>query len=214
MSRLPHLGWSSNVYPLEAADVAALADYEGADIPDEALPKDDIILLIRPDGPDVLLRGRTRLHVACSESETPLVVPVRIVFKPSIAIWNLLATLFRPLRNLYRYQGTGIYHIDVHAVRDLGVERAVRTLDNVGRGHERKMTKLYTSLREQGYNEAKPINVMLCRTGGSKDSLRNGHHRISACLELGVSRMTIHFSAAGALPRCFWKPLGMGGGRS
>lgn len=196
MNRFPHLGWSSNVYPLEAMDLAKLADYEGVPIPNEVLPDDDVILFIRPDGPDVLLRGRA-VVVAAGQST----VPVRVVFKPTIAKWNLLATLIRIFRIRYRYAGSGAYHIDVHAVRELGVERAIRTLDNVGRGHERKMVKLYTTLREQGYNEAKPIDVMLCRVGGRKDSLRNGHHRISACLELGVSRIVVKFSAAGAWPR-------------
>ena len=38
MSRLPHLGWSSHVYPLEAADLVSLPDYVGEPIPEEALP--------------------------------------------------------------------------------------------------------------------------------------------------------------------------------
>lgn len=195
-----HLGWSSNVYPLEAADVARVPDYEGAPIPVADLPADDVILLIRPDGPDALLRGRET--VAARAAEGPrAVVPVRVVFKPSIAKWNLFATLIRVVRNFFRYEGTGVYHIDAHAVRALGVERAIRTLDNVARGHEHKMKKLYTTLRENGYNDAKPIKVMLCRICGRVDSLRNGHHRVSACLELGVDRMAILFSAAGALPR-------------
>lgn len=205
MSRLPHLGWSSNVYPLEAADIVALSDYEGTDIPDEALPKDDVVLLIRPDGPDVLLRGRTRLQAACTKTEASSVVPVRIVFKPSITKWNLLATLFRSLRNKYRFEGSGIYHISARAVRDLKVERAIRTLDNPqlreGKDRTASMQRLAASLRTRGYDEKKPINVQICRTGGKVDSLRQGHHRISACLACGVDRITVHFSAAGAWPR-------------
>lgn len=197
MSRLPHLGWSSNVYPLEATDLVALPDYAGELIPGEALPKDAVILFIRPDGPDALLRGREIL----AAQNPHAAVPTRIVFRPTIAKWNLLATLFRVLRNKYRFKGTGIYHVSAQAIRDLKVERAIRTLDNVGDGHEGKMDKLYTSLKEHGYRESRPINVQICRMGGRTDSLRQGHHRISACLACGVDRITVHFSAAGAWPR-------------
>lgn len=200
MSRLPHLGWSSHVYPLEAADLVSLPDYVGEPIPEEALPKDAVILFIRPDGPDALLRGRDRIEVAQNMGPRKTVL-VRIVFKPSIAKWNLLATLIRSLRNRYRFKGTGVYHISAQVVRGLRVERALRTLDNVGDGHEGKMDKLYTSLKEHGYRESRPINVQICRMGGRTDSLRQGHHRISACLACGVDRITVHFSAAGAWPR-------------
>ena len=54
-------------------------------------------------------------------------------------------------------------------------------------------------VRTRGYDDAKPINVMLCRTCGKYDSLRQGHHRVSACIALGVERMAVRFSAAGAL---------------
>lgn len=201
VSGLPHLGWSSNVYPLEVADLEGVEDYAGEPIPDAALPADGIVLFIRPDGPDALLRGRAALASARAAGGGCATVDVRVVFRPSIAKWNLPCTFIRVLRNCFRYQGTGVYHIDAHAVRALGVERAVRTLDNVARGHEHKMRKLYTSLREKGYDDAKPIKVMLCRICGVRDSLRNGHHRVSACLKLGVDRMAVQFSAAGALPR-------------
>ena len=63
-TKIPHLGWSSHVYPLEAADFARVPDYDGPEIPAAALPKDDILLYIRPDGPDALLRGRAAIDAA------------------------------------------------------------------------------------------------------------------------------------------------------
>ena len=201
MSRFPHFGWSSHVYPLEAADLVALPDYAEAPIPDAALPQDAVILFIRPDGPDALLRGREVL----AAQDPHAAVPTRIVFRPSVAKWNLLATLFRVLRNKYRFEGTGIYHVSAQAIRGLKVERAIRTLDNPqlreGKDRAASMQRLATSLRTRGYDEKKPINVQICRIGGRKDSLRQGHHRISACLACGVDRITVHFSAAGAWPR-------------
>lgn len=203
MARLPHLGWSSRIYPLEAGDFAKVPDYDGGDIPAAALPSDGVILYMRPDGPDALLRGRELL----AASAPAAAVPVRIVFRPAVAKWNLPACLVRVLRNRYRYEGTGVYHIAAQTVRDMGLERAVRTLDNpqsrAGKDRAASMARLAESLRTRGYDDRKPINVQLCRIAGLRDSLRQGHHRISACLACGVGRMAIHFSAAGALPREF-----------
>ena len=202
MSALPHLGWSSHVYPLEAADFAKVPDYDGGDIPVAALPGDDVVLLVRPDGPDALLRGRAKAEEAAARGET---VQVRVVFRPSIAKWNLPATIVRALRGKYRYHGTGVYHIAPQAIRAMGLERAVRTLDNPqqrkNKDRAASMKRLAASLRERGYDDARPISVHLCRIFGLRDSLRQGHHRISACLECGIERMAMGFCAAGALPR-------------
>ena len=205
-TKIPHLGWSSHVYPLDAADFARVPDYGGPEIPVAALPDDDVLLYICPDGPDALLRGRAAIDAAL-RADASATVPVRIVFKPSVAKWNLAATMVRVLRNRYRYHGTGRYHIDAAAVRALGIERAIRTLENPHlRGkvdRHAKMRRLEESLRTRGYDDARPINVMLCRTGGKTDSLRQGHHRVSACLACGVRKMCVEFSAAGALPAIF-----------
>ena len=201
MSRLPHLGWSSHVYPLEAADLVALPDYVGEPIPEEALPKDAVILFIRPDGPDALLRGREVL----AAQDPHAAVSTRVVFKPSVAKWNLFATLIRVFRNHYRYHGTGRYHVSALAIRQLGLERTIRSVDAPQpRGNEDRqaaMHRLMDSLKSVGYDETRPIHIMLCRTGGVKDSIRQGHHRISACLACGIDRIVASFSASGALPR-------------
>lgn len=195
------LGWSSRLYPLDAGDFASVPDYSGPAIPASDLPDDPVVLFIRPGEPDALVRGREAISAAGGGT-----VDVRIVFLPSISKWNILYTLVRALRNRRRYECSGVYHIATDAVRQMGLERAVRTLDAP---HERgsvdrkaKMAKLEKSLRENGYDDARPINVMLCRSHGVEDSLRQGHHRISACVECGIKKMAVHFSAAGALPRC------------
>jgi len=200
-----HLGVSSCVYPLEAGDLLRLPDPPEGTIPADALPGDVVLLYIRPDGPDALLRGRARLEAAVAAEGARAVVPVRVVFKPSIPRWRIVTTLVRVLRNRHRYRGTGVYHIDPAAVRALGLERATRTLEHPQRrkGVDRaaKMRILAESLRRNGYDDAKPICVQVCRVGGRVDSLHQGHHRVSACLACGVGRMAVRFSAAGALPR-------------
>ena len=119
------LGWSSRTYPLDAADFAAVEDYYGPEIPAKDLPGDEVVLLIRSGRPDALLRGREAVKAAGDG-----VVDVRIVFEPSIAKWNLLFTLVRPLRNMRRFKCSQTYHIAPEAVRQMGLERAVRTLDD------------------------------------------------------------------------------------
>ena len=199
------LGWSSFVYPLEAADVASLPDFADGSIQPSDLPDDPVILLIRPDGPDALLRGRTAVEGVVASDGPRAVVSVRIVFVPAIPKWNIPATVIRVLRNRYRYEGTGVYHISSRAVRAMGLERAIRTTDNpqVRKNDDRtaSMRRLLESLRARGFDDLRPINVHLCRTWGRRDSLRQGHHRVSACLECGIDRIAVHFSAAGSLLR-------------
>lgn len=204
-----HLGWSSHVYPLDAADVARAPDYDGPGIVARDLPKDEVLLLIRPGAPDALLRGRAAVDAAAVEGAA---VGVRVVFVPTVARWNLPFALMRVLRNRRRFNGSGAYHIAPEALRRLGIERAVRTLDNPqARGSVdrlEKMRRLEASLRRDGYRDESPATVMLCRTRGVEDSLRQGHHRISACLAVGIPRMTIRFAAAGALPRALARFVG------
>lgn len=198
-----YLGWSSHVYPLEAADFADVPDYVGEPIPEKELPPDGVVLLIRSGHPDSLVRGRGEI-ARCAGGT----VDVRVVFEPAVARWNLPGTLVRVCRNRYRYHGTRVYHISAAAVREMKLERAIRTVHNPhARGRVDRvasMAKLLESLKRDGYRDDKPIVVMLCRTGGLADSLRQGHHRVSACLACGIDRMAVEFAAAGVAPWQRW----------
>ena len=197
------LGWSSHVYPLEATDFDDVPDYAGDSIPAGELPSDRVVLLIRKGHPDSLVRGRDEIARRAGGT-----VDVRVVFEPSVSRWNLLGTLVRVCRNRYRYHGSRVYHISAKAVRGMKIERAIRTTDNpqqrAGKDRAASMSRLLTSLKRDGYRDDKPIAVMLCRTGGLADSLRQGHHRVSACLECGVDRMAVEFVAAGVAPWQRW----------
>lgn len=198
-----HLGWSSHVYPLEAADFGDVPDYSDEPISVDDLPPDPVILLIRKGRPDSLVRGRDEIARRAGG-----IVDVRVVFAPSVSRWNLLGTLVRVCRNRYRYHGTHAYHISAKAVRDMKLERAIRTIENPqargGQDRAACMVRLLESLKRDGYRDDKPIVVMLCRTGGLADSLRQGHHRVSACLACGVDRMAVEFAAAGVAPWQRW----------
>ncbi len=194
-----HLGWSSCVYPLSADDFAAVPDYSGEPIPDCDLPDDEVVLFMGKGEEDSLLRGRevVRAHAGGT-------VGVRIVFRPNIPKWNIPAAVVRVFRNKYRFRSTNVYHIAAQSVREMGLERAVRTLDNpqlrANKDRMSSMERLRRSLETNGYDDARPIVVMLCRTGGRTDSLRQGHHRVSACLACGIDQMAVAFDAAGAVP--------------
>ena len=196
-----HLGWSSCVYPLSADDFADVPDYAGDPIPESDLPDDDVILLLGRGDEDSLLRGRDVVRASAGKP-----VNVRVVFRPSIPKWNVVASVVRVLRNRFRYRATGRYHIAAKAVREMGLERARRTLDNPqprkNKDRAATMERLRNSLKTTGYDDSRPIVVMLCRTWGCVDSLRQGHHRVSACIECGVERMAVTFDAAGAVPWC------------
>ena len=156
----------------------------------------------------VVRRGSTRTSrtesCAVADRGEDAVVPVRIVFVPSIAPWNILATYVRVLRNRHRYHGTGLYHIAPTTVREMGLERVQRTLDNPqkrkGKDRARDMLRLVESMRTRGFDDSRPICVQLCRTGGRVDFLHQGHHRVAACLACGIKRMAVCFSAAGVWP--------------
>ena len=198
-----HLGWSSHVYPLEAEDFSDVPDYAGDPIPERELPPDNVILLIRKGRPDSLVRGRDEISRCAGGT-----VDVRVVFEPTVARWNLLGTLVRVCRNRYRYHGSRVYHISAASVRNMKLERALRTIENpqprAGRDRAASMARLLESLKRDGYRDDKPIVVMLCRTGGLADSLRQGHHRVSACLACGIDRMAVEFAAAGVAPWQRW----------
>ena len=92
--------------------------------------------------------------------------------------------------------------------RMTAMEQTIRTLENPQSRHgvdrAASMAKLLESLKRDGYRDDKPIVVMLCRTGGLADSLRQGHHRVSACLSCGIDRMAVEFAAAGVAPWQRW----------
>ena len=202
-ANIPHIGWSSHIYPLDAADFLQVPDYADGPIPEGELPPDKVILLIRKGLPDSLVRGRYEIarHLGGT-------VDVRVVFAPSVARWNLPGTLVRVCRNRYRYHGSRVYHISAKAVREMKLERSIRTIENphsrTGEDRAASMVRLLESLKRDGYREDKPIVVMLCRTSGLADSLRQGHHRVSACLACGIDRMAVEFAAAGVAPWQRW----------
>ena len=73
---------------------------------------------------------------------------------------------------------------------------------------ERQQTyeQLKQSMSEKGFDDRFPLDIMLCRNMGVKDTLNQGHHRMSVALECGVERVCVEFCAVGQTPK-FLQPL-------
>ncbi len=169
-----------------------------------------VVLLGRADlaVPDVLAWGRETLEAQKAEGETHALV--RFAFEPVIATWHP-GTYISKLRKRYKTFGSGLYHMAPADLRGMEIERGIRTEANAYAFTSRRYrvsddvrmsrySKLRETLRTEGWREDKPLGVMLRRSGGVTDSLDNGHHRLSLCLELGITRVTVQFCYAGCAP--------------
>ncbi len=211
-------GYSSELYLIEPQDIINLADAP-SDLASEIKCEDDIVVLLgdaKTQTPDVLVRGRELAQKAFETQKA--YVPVRFIFKSSIAAWNILPIFFKQLRQHFKFTNKNIYHTSLKNIRELHIERGFRNAENAydisKRWHispeerVRKYTELKESLLSKGFDDSKPISIMLCRRCGIKDSVDDGHHRIGICVENNIDRIAIQFKAAGALPR-FWQKIGL-----
>ena len=124
---------------------------------------------------------------------------------------------FKGLRQYYKFNSSGVYHITLQNLRALHIERGFRNAQNAydisKRWHispeerRQKYNRLLESMQANGFDDKYPISIMLCRRCGVKDCVDDGHHRIGICAEHGIERIAISFRAAGTMPRCVQKIL-------
>ncbi len=208
--------YSSEVYKLATADLAALPD---ADYSIKNMPSDDVILLIgkqklwidkQPRAIDMLLKGRAVVKQALADGKK--YIPVRIAFETRMHPFDFISPLIRVLRYKYCFHGTGIYHISPLEIRRLGIERNFRTAENAYtfsnpkyQMPEAERQKLYNdlkfSMQTKGFDDRFPLDIMLCRNMGIQDTLNQGHHRMSIAVECNLSDVAVMFSAAGQSPQ-------------
>lgn len=212
--------YSSEIYMLAAEDVLALPSSSQP----EKLPqnRDEIIILLghnrkleEKDSKDVLLKGRAAAEKAVAEGKA--FIPVRFAFIPGNRCFDLLSPLVRKLRYRIRYYGSNVYHIDPKYIRALKIERTIKTRENAysftnpkyrmtQQERDDEYNRIYNSVKENGFDDNEPVDIMLCRLMGAKDCVNNGHHRMGIALELGLEKIPVRFSAAGASPR-FIRPV-------
>ena len=54
---------------------------------------------------------------------------------------------------------------------------------------------------KKGFDDNYPIDIMLLRMLGIKDTVNNGHHRMGIAVECKLPQISVRFSAAGQAPR-------------
>ena len=156
---------------------------------------------------DKLIRGRGKVEAAVNARQP--YIKVRFCFISQIAPWNLLPLFIRQLRNKYKYFNSNIYHVNPFYLRQLKIERGIRTAANAyaitkkcwaipEQERKKKYNNLLNSL-QKGFDDRYPISIMFCRRFGARDSVDNGHHRLGICIEHGITRISTNFIAAGAL---------------
>jgi len=205
---MSNLGLSSEIYPLATEDLLTLPDSDKDTFPFS----DSIVVLIgdeKKGTPDVLLKGRQEIEKAVAEN-LPY-VPVRFAFESRTAKYDILSPLVRSLRYKYKSFSGNIYHIDPMAIRKLKIERNFRTRENAYKFTKKKYRiakntrrdmyeELYSSMKQKGFDDRYPIDIMLCRSLGVQDTVDQGHHRMSVAIDCKLSRIAIRFGAAGQAP--------------
>ncbi len=205
---------SSELYPISPADIASLADTPAGVTADT---KDEITVLIGDSmagQTDTLLAGRNAVNRALADNVSS--VPVRFAFFSKIGRLNFISVFIKPLRSRYKIFSSNIYHIDPQEIRKLKIERNIRTKENAyifsnprfyydDQDRKRQYNELYNSMR-QGYDDKFPLDIMLLRMMGIKDTVNQGHHRMGIAIECRLPLVAVRFSAAGAAPSIL-KPL-------
>ncbi len=199
------IGRSSKLYTIEVGDLTCLPDYNNNLDAVSLFDDDKVVILLEKNKKDTLLKGRELLK-KLNDSD---MVDVRVAFIPNVSKYIIFPNFIRVLRNHFRFRSSNIYHTSPVKLRDLGIERVIRNRSNaynlkqVHRDENWRLDRfedLCNKLKTFGYDDSKPMNIMICRQGGMLDSLKQGHHRISACIECGIERVAVQFSAAGYMP--------------
>lgn len=213
-------GYSSELYPLDPKDLINLPDTK------EQLPKSfldkingEVVILIgdhRVASKDTLIQGREIAERAIKDSKD--FIPVRIAFEIHTPRFDFFSTLMKRRREKYRGYCSEVYHISPKAIRDMNLERNIRTPENAydntkkkwylaPEEREQKFKKLCKEIEEKGYSDKYPIEIMLRRSFGVLDTLQQGHHRMAICIELGIEKIAVRFGAAGQTKGIFAKLL-------
>jgi len=221
MEMKKNICYSSEVYKLDVDDLLCL--------PDSAeyiknLPDDEVILLIGkrrlwlndiPVEQDTLLKGRTAVLVAKEQGQK--YIPTRVAFESRIKPYDFISPLIRKLRYKHNLFSSNIYHIRPQEIRRLGLERNIRTAENAyifsnpkyqmdATQRRQAYEELVESMKEKGFDDTFPLDIMLCRNMGVQDTLNQGHHRMSVAINCGIDRVSVEFCATGQSPK-FLHPL-------
>lgn len=199
---------SSETYMIDTQDVAVLND---STLSAQFHNRKKIVILIgnlEENIADTLLCGRDILEQAIHDGQK--FVPVKIAFITKIKRFDLITHFIKKLRGKYKIWSSNIYHMDPREIRRMKIERSFRdkssayTFSNPLYRHseterKKRYETLYNSMKN-GYDDNYPIEIMLLRMLGIKDTVNNGHHRMGIALECNLPEISVRFSAAGQAP--------------
>lgn len=205
-----NIGYSSETYELDPQDLLILRDSSAEEQKSLSVNNDVVVLIGNKNlgTSDTLARGRDIVKKAVNNGQE--YIPVRIAFIRGISAWNILPLFIKKLRYKHKYFNTNIYHLSANKLRDMGIERGIRTAENAYAitnkrwviPEEERIKKYHDLVKslEYGFSDEYPVSIMLCRRCGYLDSLDNGHHRMGICIEQNIDRICTNFIAAGSLP--------------
>lgn len=197
---------SSHRYPFEIADVLVLPDTPNA----RPVKGENVIVFLGDKAkniPDTLYQGRGYLEHLLRQGETH--APVAVAFKRNRPWFDVLAPFCKVWRNRFCSYNTNKYHLDPLFIRENGLERGQRNKNNAYRYSKWKLSreqrdKQYNELHDSlqnGYDDNYPMEVMVCRSAGARDTLHQGHHRMMFCTEMNIHRACITFRYVSHAPR-------------
>ncbi|OXU15007.1 hypothetical protein [Sedimentisphaera salicampi] len=212
---------SSETYKLAPEDLASLPAHSDADKLAIRFSEEVAVLIgnAQKGESDYLIKGKAKAEQALSHGIE--YVDARIGFQNNMPPFLRFLSMFKFARQKFKYSSSGIYHISAGEIRRMGIERGIRNRENAygirnpkwripESQREGKYKELSREIRENGYKDEYPISIMVCRSFGVLDTLDQGHHRISICLEQGVDRMAVEFRAVSKPPLLFalllWLP--------
>ncbi len=205
------LGFSSEIYPLETADIALLSDAVDTGIDTDKFSNEIIVLLgdVKTGVDDCLLKGRRLVNEALQDGVEK--VNVKLAFEIRTPRFDVISTLIKKRRERYESFCSRIYHIDPHDIRRMNIERNFKTKETAYNNtkkrwylpqeeRDRKYNELLNSIKNNGYRDDCPIEIMLCRSFGVQDTVHQGHHRMGIAMDCNLSRISVKFKAAGYTP--------------
>ncbi len=200
---------SSELYKVSINDIKNLDDCENKY---NKNTNNEVIVLIGKK--DTLLAGRQIVEEAIKNNIE--FVPVRIAFVSVIKDYDFVSPFIRSLRMKNRVFSSNVYHVPPKEIRKIKIERNIRTAKNAyiftnpkfyfaEDERKKQYSELYNSMKK-GYNDEFPLDVMLLRMMGVKDTINQGHHRMGIAIEHNLPYVTIRFAGSGEAPKIL-KPL-------
>jgi hypothetical protein len=202
------IGYSSELYEIDPKDLINLNDLE-EDIKKQLNHRNEVILFIGNENTnekDKLAFGRKTIEKAINNGEK--YIKIRVAYKIRTPRFDFLSTLIKKRRLKYRGYSTNIYHTSPFIIREMSIERNIRTSENAydisnpkwylpPQERKKKYNKLYNSMKKNGFNDKFPLEIMLNRSFGVQDTLQQGHHRMCIAMDLKLEKIAIKFSAVG-----------------